>query len=397
MAEHSALTATRGLSSVSPMTGKSIVVAAALVGLGIAVGLLVSPRETGAGGSQAAGGSGSPGVAGRSGEEGAGAAGRSHAPVPGPKPDPRAGGAEPGPPVVEVPVELADAVRSLDDLDEDTRGEKILEIAREWLALDPAGALAWAFTLGPGQGRVVAGLVLREWSASDPAASLAAVRALGASDPRLRGYCERLIFGRWAASDAPAAWEAAGTIANPGDRIAVEEAVLNHWSETDPVATAAVLDSMAASPGQLEGLGGVIEDTAGQLALTDTGAAANWVESLPEGSARNSAVAGLVGGWLMRDFDGAAAWLGGLEAGAARDAGIDRLVQLTRNRDPQTALDWAAATEDARQRSRLGKMVALSWMSRDPEGARAAIERSPSFTPEDRDEIWRTFREMRQE
>jgi hypothetical protein len=265
------------------------------------------------------------------------------------------------------------------------------------MAIDPAGALAWAFTLGPGQNRVVAGLVLRQWSASDPVASLEAVRALGASDPRLRGYCERLIFDRWASTDAPAAWEAAGTIANPEDRIAVEEAVLRQWSETDPLATAALLDSMAASPGRLDGLGGVIEGTAGRWAETDPAAALNWVESLPEGSARTSAVSGLIGSWLTRDFDSAATWLGGLEAGAERDAGIDRLVQLTRNRDPQTALDWAAATDDPRQRSRLGKIVALSWMSRDPESARPAIEASPALTPDEREEIWQTFRELRQE
>ena len=287
-----------------------------------------------------------------------------------------------------VPQAVAGLLKALEHASDEERSTKIMEIAGIWTSKDPAGALAWAFSLEPGTDRVVVSIVLSDWGRADPDGAFESLRRLGPANTKLAEYATRRLFNQWSMDDPAAAWDAAGFISNPERLRDIEADILQHWSESDPITTAEILDRSIKAGSDLSGLTSVIESTANAYALKDPAAAARWSQSLPDGPSKSSAVSGLMNSWLAKDPQSASSWLRNLEPGETRDAGISTLVMANRNSDPQAAFLWAGNISNPQQRARLTQLAALSWLSISPDVARDELQRSSILTQSEKNTIF---------
>ena len=281
-----------------------------------------------------------------------------------------------------IPAGLEEAFAALEDATEEERAGRLLEIAGRWMAIDPKAALAWAFKLESGSDRAVIGMLLGGWGRSNPQAAFEALQTAGASRPDLREFAERLLFDHWASADPSAAWDAVGQLADGRQRAMIESGILQSLSQVDPSLTAERLSELSSTSAHLDELIPAFEATAGNLAASDPRAAATWAMGLPDGSAREAAVSGVIGVWLYQDYEAAAAWVRSLPEGDVRDSGVDRMVAATRNRNPQEAFRLAEGVSDPGRRSRLLSMVSLGWLASEPDQARVAIENSSALSAE---------------
>lgn len=293
-----------------------------------------------------------------------------------------------------VPLGVAGLLEALELAGADERSDQIIKIAGLWASKDPVGALAWAFSLEPGNDRVVASIALRDWSQTDPAGALKSIHALESGNLELAAYATQRLFKQWAIDDPETAWEAAGGIANLTRLGEIESEILVHWSESDPITTTAILNQKVQTGSDLTPLSAAFGAAANHYVLSDPTAAANWAKSLPEGEAKSSALSGLMNSWLAKDPLAASTWLRDLEPGDARDVGISTLVLNTRSSDPQSAFQWAGSISNQQHRIRLIQTAALTWLSQSPDVASAEIQRSGLLTQAEKESIFAIHREQ---
>ena len=97
------------------------------------------------------------------------------------------------------------------------------------------------------------------------------------------------------------------------------------------------------------------------------GAAAGWVESLPQGMARETAVQQVALVWAESDFDAAWNWTSELGGGPAADSALLSLAYELSRSDPQGAFEKSGALPEGPERSRLVEHIVANWAATAPE------------------------------
>jgi hypothetical protein len=109
--------------------------------------------------------------------------------------------------------------------------------------------------------------------------------------------------------------------------------------------------------------------------------AVRWAATLPEGNAREGAVANIASAWAARDSQGASAWVASMSAGPERDHSAQLLAIAIAERSPREAWDWAVSIKDESGRINAATHAARAMAMRDSTTARQWIENGP-FTSE---------------
>lgn len=212
------------------------------------------------------------------------------------------------------------------------------DVAEKWHAQDAAGLQAYAATLPAGD--------TRETFVRQTAALMAATDPAGALEwAGQHGRPETMgaTFQTLAAADPATALEFFGDLA-PEQQGAQLQHLADQLGRRDP---AAAVDFYASLPaGQQATVR--LRDTAIAYAKADPQAASEWIATLPETPARDTAISGLV----------------------------DYLIKDSSDPDPESAAHWAAASLDEEARQRRLQRVAEAWFRRAPAEARRQIETS---------------------
>ena len=206
-------------------------------------------------------------------------------------------------------------------------------------------------------------------AARDPAKAIeVATRLVNAGrNPEVFGE----LVSSWAEKDKAAALAWAEGYSGPG-ALEAKEMLARRGAEDDPRKAAATFASFGAQGAGMSGTAGRIAD---QLAEVDLPATREWIESLPQGPARDEASDEMVEQWIKSEPMEAAAWIDKMPAGKGRDDVAERLVKEINRRFPQEALDWAGSLQEEKKRKDLQEEVIKEWRRQDPEAAEAAARK----------------------
>ncbi len=164
---------------------------------------------------------------------------------------------------------------------------------------DLAAGLAGAMMKGTGLGHVL-GQLAADTVGQDPQHALSFGNSLDGEARTI--FLDQFARG-WAAADASAAWAWAAQQPDAALRESMEESVINGLSETDPLAASQHLALLPLGKGRDQALQQVGEG----WAMSDTQAALNWADSLPNPQDRDLAAKGIRGvapvgiGAVLRD------------------------------------------------------------------------------------------------
>jgi RNA polymerase sigma factor (sigma-70 family) len=243
-------------------------------------------------------------------------------------------------------------------------------MAKSWAERDLGAALAWATNLPEGRPRSGAlGPVLRRWARKDPAA--AAEFALQLPSPS--GPLDPLpdVLGTWAGEDSQAALDWAVALPEGSRRDAAVRSVLG---SLDPSQAAPYISQMP--PSQLQSQ--AASDVAYRWAIADAEGAAQWVQDLPEGSARQTAAKSLLRGWCLDSETSAPdTWIEGLPAGPTQSAAARAFVLYAGEAEPALAAHWVSAFSNEQERDAQIERIGRAWLQSDPAPARTWLQGTP--------------------
>jgi hypothetical protein len=250
-----------------------------------------------------------------------------------------------------------------------------------WAKSNPAGALRWFSSLPEGEVRKEAGVaVLDRIAKADPQ------RALDFATQIPEGKDQALLVTRALAAlggkDPATALAAAQSLPEgPGRKIGLDS-VITQLATTNLAEAQRLAKELP--PNTLSGAGSVI---AGTLVRQSPEIALEWAATLPDGTTKASAYAGIAREWASRDLVAAASWLDGLPKGALRDSAVASFAIRTTPRDPEGATVWALTLPQGDQRSAVLSQTFPIWQRINPAAAAEWLANATEITASEREAI----------
>lgn len=250
-----------------------------------------------------------------------------------------------------------------------------------WAKSDPAGALRWFSSLPEGEVRKEAGVaVLDRIAKADPQ------RALDFSSQLSDGKDQALLVTRALAAlggkDPATALAAAQSLPEGPGRKAGLDSVVTQIAATNLEEAQRLAKELP--PNTLSGASSVI---AGALVRQSPESALEWAETLPEGTSKASAYAGIAREWASRDVVAAAAWLDTLPRGTERDSAVASFANRTAPRDPEGATAWASTLPQGEQRTAVLSQTLAIWQRVNPAAAAEWLANATEISASEREAI----------
>ncbi len=309
----------------------------------------------------------------------------------------------------------------------------IRALATSWAHNDAVAAIAWAQGLTDVHERsdAVSG-ILDSLGQADPAQVAPLLSGSGGTNLDVNTYWVGAMVGTWAEEDMGAALAWATNLPEGRVRMAALGPALRQWAGKDPAAAAefalqqpsapwpfdllpevlgtwagedsqAALDWAAALPegskrdaavrGVLGGLdpaqaaeyvsqmpssqlqSQAASDVAYRWAIADPESAAQWVQDLPEGPARQTAAQGLLRCWCQDSGTSAPdTWIRSLPAGPTQAAAARAFVLYAGTAEPALASDWVSAFGNEGERDAQIERIGRAWLQSDPVPARTWLQ-----------------------
>lgn len=217
-------------------------------------------------------------------------------------------------------------------LPSDARDSLQESLAEAWAGTDPAGALAWASSLGGASGQSALATVVKTWAAQDPEKAAATVAGLPATQ-----------------------------------RARVATGLVEAWSQSDPSAAMTWIQNTLKSEARSSAMFACIE---GGLA-NDPQKVADALARLDDTSLQRQAAPTLVEGWARKDPAAATAWTLALPEGKTRMLALDRIAPAWVQTDLPAVREFIATTPAATLPPSLASAVGQALAATDPQGALA--------------------------
>ena len=280
-----------------------------------------------------------------------------------------------------------------------------------WGASNPTAAIAWARTLEEGQQSGAIKKILEAAARRDVDQAIALAQAhapelmkdgsLGdAIDSALRkrdpersartiaslGNADKIKFAalQWALKDPGAAMRWAQELPDEKLRAEALKGVWQEFTSKHPEEAAAQLSKNSAAAPFIADTG---KDIARNLAEKDPQKAAQWAATLRQPEARKEAFSALGEYHAGKDGADAGQWLNTLPEGVDRESAIKGFVYRAKDNYPEEATAWATAIQDTDAR-RAALSTALGyWCRNDLLAALEWLQTSPGISDEDRQAI----------
>jgi hypothetical protein len=284
-----------------------------------------------------------------------------------------------------TPAAAEQVVRSLramtsDTLSPETKDRLVGLSIVKWSQADPAAAAQFLSELYPDAatrlgktGPVDSVLfqttraIAENWGAGDPQNAIAWFQQQPALEQA--GGMERVLSGWWRKdSVAAAAYVSAHVDSARGRHLAA--AMASRMTAMNPRSAAEWVewaeDTKLKRRAELE--------IAAIWASNDPKAASEWAAHKSD-AGRNPVIGIVAATWAVIDPTAAGKWMDSLP-GASRDAAIVSYSAALERRDPATALGWTLKIEDPKLQKRNVDRIAGRWLTRQPDEAKAWIQRS---------------------
>jgi hypothetical protein len=284
------------------------------------------------------------------------------------------------------PVSAMDLLAALPDGTQ--RASYQQDIIKAWAANDPDDALAWVDNNLTGATHDNAHVkVMNYIIQEDPISAAPIVAQMPASPARNAAFlAESLNLAR---QDADAAIEWAENLPDdtpPVNRHNLNARIINAAYKTDPDSVASFLQNYIADPQYAS----LFDKVAKQWSQADSPSAVNWIESLPEGDVRASALNNALP--ELANYDPASAWDVAINelpqsdsAQQTSDNTLDTILTNWSKTDPAGAAKAALAYPDqsddgpgAQNRLKSIQAIATTWLKQDPTAAAKWIATLPS-------------------
>ncbi len=248
-------------------------------------------------------------------------------------------------------------------------------VASQWADKDPQEAIAWASTLESEKARQDAtSAALAQWADRDPEKAAGATASL--TDPNARRSARDRIAAGWAAKSPEEAERWAQSLPQE-DRYSALASVWNAAAGDNPAKTAASLAAALPGASGIDSATRGMAVSAGAIATAwvsqDPQAASAWAEQLPDGKAREAAMASIAEQWANTDTMAASSWINQLPQGRPRDEAAAKLIEKITPTDPAAAFTWAANIGDSDRQWQSLKSTVNAWKVYNPAAAREAV------------------------
>ena len=252
---------------------------------------------------------------------------------------------------------ISDALHFADSLEGREKDFISRMVVGRWGSLDPISALGYAQQLPDKEQAAGAKMsALFGWTTASPAAALAWIGTQPAGEERSQLLGNSI--GIWARDDPQAAANYLATLQNPADQAAAASRIASTWGWSDPSKALA------------------------------------WANTLSDQTLKNDAYRGVISSMSRQDPASAAGVIQTLSPGSLRDQAVSAYSQTVGRRDPQGALQMAQTITDPATRTANIEQVATTWMSRNPDEAKAWITPSDQLTAEAKTRILNTPKDM---
>lgn len=265
------------------------------------------------------------------------------------------------------------------------RGFASISAMKGWASADPEGAKAHLAGLEGGfeKGMMTQGVV-SGLASTDPEAATAFVLELdaaqsaegeGGGDNRWRGFAvdrqmEAIARAQMQQGmNTATAWAEGlpeGTL-----KTSAFDQVAEGYAQNDPEAAAEWVKGHA----DQEYAERAVREIAEELARTDAAAAVSWAEDLPEAT-QASAMRESMGRWTREDPTAAGNYLTTMNESPARDTAVSSFARTFDREDPAIAAEWAASIGNEEMRTETLESVARSWVRSNADEAKAWLPNS---------------------
>ncbi|MES2707197.1 MAG: hypothetical protein V4726_11415 [Verrucomicrobiota bacterium] len=248
-----------------------------------------------------------------------------------------------------------------------TRSEAMEALIETWVATSPVDAADWAGSLPAGNFRDDAmSALMFHWGLAAPAGAAAWMARTGVDDPEAASA----LAGRWAVTDAASAAIWSEGLPDPVMRHNAIAGVAGAWAEHSPEAAAAWVTGLPAAD-----KAAAATTLAAAWAQAAPAAAAAWLARQKDAGQESQAgaLAVLTTLWAEQSPGAASKFLNSLPEGPARDAATSQFAVAAAPTAPAEALTWAMNLTDPVQRNQVVADAAESWYDGAPEGFHAGI------------------------
>lgn len=248
-----------------------------------------------------------------------------------------------------------------------TRSEAMEALIETWVASNPVDAADWAGSLPAGSFRDDAmSALMFHWALSTPADAAAWMARTGVDDPEAASA----LAGRWAAKDPSSAAIWAEGLTDALMRHDAVAGVAGAWAESSPESAASWVAGLPAA-----------DKPAAEATLiaawsqSSPSAAAAWLARQKEAGqeSQTTALAVLTTNWAEQSPGAASKFVNSLPEGPAREAATSQFAIGAAATAPAEALTWAMSLTDTEQRNQVVADAVESWYDGAPEGFRAGI------------------------
>jgi len=257
------------------------------------------------------------------------------------------------------------------------RSDAILAISNAWsgsfrstIDTDPAAALAWLDQVATGTTYDNAVKdIFSNLAQTNPAAAAALIANI--TDPSDRSAAIAQTVARWLTKNPQDAlsWAASLPDTDAVARATAVQSIVANWSGKN------LSDAIAYAQSNLspEAMLAVTPTFAKAMAKTDPQAALNWVNTLPDSTAKDQSISTILVGVASSDFQTAWAYTQTMPDGTGRTAAMDSLVATL----SKTNAAQAASLLGTGDSNMAVKAIATNWAKQDPTAAAAWITSLP--------------------
>ena len=237
-----------------------------------------------------------------------------------------------------------------------------------WSAQDPDDAMVWVEDEQRSMSKSLRNALLTGLAASAPEKAAAYLVTLEeTTDPS--SYVKPVVVAQMKQGFSKAeSW--VENLPSDGLKGSGWEHLAKHLADEDLEQALAWGQTRAADPVSAKAMAAIAERVINDGFATPEGdhkAAIDWLETLPEGVAKNAAYAKAVRTWARRKPNNAGEFLGQLPNSPAKDQAIRAFSLEIRSKDPEVAVLWANTIGDAESRQHTIVTAARHWHRVDPQ------------------------------
>lgn len=252
--------------------------------------------------------------------------------------------------------------------------EALKQVGKAWAATDPEGGLRFAAGLEPGHRALLASELIKAWAGKN--LTSAAAFAAAQPDPAYRAALAQGLVGTWGKTDPAGALAWSEEHLRGTARTEAIASLIKSAAEKSLTTASELVADMPPGAAQNRACASIFE-TWFNKGKGERDAAFEWLASLPDAAARQSALERVQWNWAWQDPEGVREFVAGPHGELASNSLIAQVARGQAVKNPEAAMQWAATLTGDRERQ-ARQSVLDAWLGIRPEAAAAYTRGLPA-------------------